>query len=217
VEDDQTLERRSFRDIHQSSLSGKDLGRILALSDGVFAFAITLLVLQLVIPVCTAGTNCNEAWIAGRLNGEYTIFLAYVFTFFIIGTWWVRHHSAFRYVERYDSTLIWLNLLFLLMIAVQPFILGLFAAYSSLEASVVLFGAIQTLAGLLILVLWMHAARAHLLSREADAQVVRYYELRGAVLTLIFLSSAVVALVSLVGAEVLWTLALVLSAYLRRI
>ena len=76
----------------------KGIGRILALSDGVFAIAITLLILEIAIPATTGDTGLTKA----RL-GLWPRYLAYVLSFVVIARFWVTHHLAFRLIGRYGS------------------------------------------------------------------------------------------------------------------
>jgi TMEM175 potassium channel family protein len=92
------------------------IGRILALSDGVFAIAITLLILEISIPAVTDDGGLTKA-----LLGLWPQYLAYVLSFLVIARFWVTHHVAFRPIGRYDAVLVWLNLLLLMFVAFLPF------------------------------------------------------------------------------------------------
>ena len=93
--------------------------RLKALADGVFAIGMTLLVLQLSVPVAKGLSRETELLRElGRLLPE---FLIYVLSFMILGVFWVIHHSIFGFVRRYDTTLVWLNILFLMFVSLIPF------------------------------------------------------------------------------------------------
>ena len=114
-----------------SDRSSADLGRILALSDGIFGFALTLLVLSLVPITVTSGqlhlsgSSASCGALTNCLYSERSAFFGYVIAFWVIGTWWVAHHVTFTMIRRYDPVLVYLNLLFLMLIAITPFLLGL--------------------------------------------------------------------------------------------
>jgi uncharacterized membrane protein len=141
--------------------SGDDVSRILALSDGVFAFAMTLLVINLVVPtsgaLVVAAPNANPNVQLGQylLNNRIS-FLAYGLAFYIIGTWWIVHHRIFRWIERYNRTLMGFNLFFLLFIAVTPFDVGLLANYSNTTVAVSFYAGAQALAGLVLLLMLVY-------------------------------------------------------------
>lgn len=85
-----------------------EFGRIVAFSDGVFAIAITLLVLNLNIE-----TGLTEGQIDNALWAQREFFLAYAISFAVIGRFWLVHHRFFSEVEAFDGRLIGLNLLYL--------------------------------------------------------------------------------------------------------
>jgi TMEM175 potassium channel family protein len=96
--------------------------RLEAFSDGVFAIAITLLVLELSVDTATQdlGKSLLHIWPS---------YLAYVTSFFTIGVIWINHHVLFNYVARVDRGLLYLNLLLLLVVAFTPFPTRLIAEF----------------------------------------------------------------------------------------
>jgi uncharacterized membrane protein len=101
-----------------------DRTRLEALSDGVFAVAITLLVLDLRVPQGAPAGGLGRA-----LNDRWPNYAGYLVSFFIIGIIWVNHHGMLGHVRRVDRTLLFLNLLLLLFVAVIPFPTALLAEY----------------------------------------------------------------------------------------
>jgi uncharacterized membrane protein len=89
--------------------------RLEAFSDGVFAIAATLLVLELHVPTVGSGP------LFALLVGQWPSYAAYAVSFLTIGIIWVNHHAMFALVRRVDRPLLFLNLLLLLVIAVIPF------------------------------------------------------------------------------------------------
>src|SRR5258708_24745966 len=92
------------------------LGRILALSDGVFAFSLTLLVVSLSVP--TAASNST---LASQLADEAPTFFSYIISFVAVPSIWYGHHESFKYIRRYDGRLIALNFGSLPLIPFLPF------------------------------------------------------------------------------------------------
>jgi uncharacterized membrane protein len=88
-------------------------GRIEAFSDGVFAVAITLLVLDLKLP--------GKASVGSELGDQWPSYAAYLVSFLVIGIIWVNHHTLMGKLVRVDRTLLFLNLLLLLFVTVIPF------------------------------------------------------------------------------------------------
>ncbi|MCI4339510.1 MAG: DUF1211 domain-containing protein [Thermoplasmata archaeon] len=198
-------------------IAGEDLNRILALSDGVFAFALTLLVLSLVVPVfpnLPPGVSPTNAQLAGALNADWARFLGYGFAFVMIAIWWVVHHRTFQYIARYDSALVWINMILLIQIAVMPFVLSVYSTYSNLQVAVDLFAGIQVTLGLTATLLWDYARRAKLLKPNVPAPVARYFTRRGYLISLVFAASIVVSFHSVAWAQYTWVFAFVVQRFL---
>jgi uncharacterized membrane protein len=97
--------------------------RIEALSDGVVAIAITLLVLELKVPEVMQHHSDREMLEALlELKME---FLTYFVTFLIAGAFWYLHHLTFHFIKHVDGLLVWINLMFLMFVALLPFSAGL--------------------------------------------------------------------------------------------
>lgn len=99
----------------------KETTRVEAFSDGVFAVAITLLVLDLKVPI--------EPPLLQALAAEWPLFVAYLISFAFILIMWVNHHWMFQHIVRIDSTFMLLNGLLLLGVTLVPFPTSLVAQY----------------------------------------------------------------------------------------
>lgn len=97
--------------------------RIEALSDGVVAIAITLLVLELKVPEVMSHHSDKEM-LEALLELRWE-FATYVVTFLIAGAFWYLHHLTFHFIRHVDGLLVWINLMFLMFIALLPFSAGL--------------------------------------------------------------------------------------------
>jgi len=102
-----------------------DSDRLEAFSDGVFAVAITLLALDLVVP----GPDIKGMSLAGKLFEHRTAFAAFVVSFLTIGIIWVNHHTLLKNFARIDRPLLFINLLLLFFVVCIPFATSTFAAY----------------------------------------------------------------------------------------
>jgi uncharacterized membrane protein len=112
--------------------------RLKALADGVFAVAMTLLVLELVVPEIR---DPNNRELTRVLLTMWPKFLAYVLSFLIGGIFWLVHHTIFDAIKYYDSTLAWINILFLLLVALIPFSTSLLGEYFLQKTSTIIYGA----------------------------------------------------------------------------
>ena len=110
-----------------SGETGRDRDRIVNLSDGVFAIAITLLVLDIRAP--DIPQNMVSSQLPGALLSLWPKYLSYVLSFVGISAFWLIHHSIFRPIRSYDRILLYLNLLFLMVVAFLPFPTSLLGEY----------------------------------------------------------------------------------------
>jgi uncharacterized membrane protein len=116
--------------------TGQSLGHLTALSDGLFAVAMTLLVLDLRVPVGAAGAAYSEHGLAAALLELGPNFAAYLLSFTMLGTFWLAQHTLLGILGRCDRTLSWINLGFLFVVSLLPFSAALLAHYVHLRLAV---------------------------------------------------------------------------------
>ena len=117
---------------------GLEKNRLEALIDGIFAVALTLLVLDIKLPDDVAIATNDE--LVTRLVGLERHFVIYVITFVVIGMYWINHHIQFHFVVRTNRTLIWINLLYVLLISFLPFGTDLIGDHKELELPCIIYG-----------------------------------------------------------------------------
>jgi uncharacterized membrane protein len=131
-------------------------GRVESFSDGVFGFAITLLVVTIAEPG-------DYRHLAQNLGQHWPSLAAYVVSFAIIGIMWLNHHSVFSHFEKVDRNLIYLNLLLLMTVAFLPYptgVLGQALARGVGErTAAVVYGTTMALNGLAWAGLWLYSSR----------------------------------------------------------
>jgi uncharacterized membrane protein len=199
------IERRSqlTEEDESSERSGYGLDRLLALSDGVFAFAVTLLVLDLVVPALSPGASSADLWQA--LSNDYVGFFSYVLSFLIAGLWWNAHNRNFRHIRSSDSTLRWLNLLFLLWIALLSFFTKILDQYNTLQIAVILYATDQAAAGIFMTLSWWYASRNHrLVDKNLKKSTIRSRTLTNIVAPLFFVISMGISFMSPTIATYSW-------------
>ena len=149
---------------------GLSTGRLEALSDGVFAIAITLLVLDIAVPA-HAGKD-----LLGAVTHQWPAYLAYAVSFSTIGALWLGHNVITEYLDRADAVFVRLNLLLLFLVALLPFPTRLFADYlgenQPERVAATIYGVSLLVASTLLWVLWRYAVHAHLVRPDmADEEV----------------------------------------------
>ena len=116
--------------------SGQSLERLTALTDGLFAVAMTLLVLGLRVPAAKAGTTLTESGLWHALLHLGPSFAAYLLSFTMLGTFWLAQHTLLTILGRCDRTLTWIHLGFLFVVTMLPFSATLLAHYVHLRLAV---------------------------------------------------------------------------------
>ena len=144
--------------------------RIESFSDGVFAIAITLLVLEIKVPHFGDG-NARE--LASELLHLWPSYFAYIFSFVMIGIHWVQHHYVFKLYERSDHNFALLNGLYLMCIAFVPFptaVLARYVADPAVQKTAIVFYAVGLfLPALAYVLIWLYATHNHrLVHRNLD-------------------------------------------------
>jgi uncharacterized membrane protein len=196
-----------------------DVSRIIALSDGVFAFAMTLLVIYLVVPSAPPGSNVPSfsPQLAHLLQQQLGGFVVYGFTFLFLGLYWTSHHRLFRHIRRYDNLLVWLNLTFLMFVAVNPFVFSFFLTYDNTQVGVAVYAAVQACMGGLLAAIWFHATRApRLVDVDLDERIVRFDRLRTGVSPVMFAFSVGLTFIDVRVAVYWWIVNFVLLMVLGR-
>ena len=152
------------------------LDRCKALADGVFAIVVTLLVLGIDVP---ANHNFSEEGLIKFLDRISFHLLIYGISFWLAGTYWVQHSAILHYFRHGNRMVIWLNLLFLFPVTLLPFVTELKGTYRFEPLVTLLFGSLQILIGLALVLLWNYAvSNPTLLLREIDASLARKVTLR---------------------------------------
>ena len=191
-----------------------EFGRALAFSDGLFAIAMTLLVVAIAVPNLNHGDNVHE--LADALGDLAPDFVSFFISFAVIGRYWIAHHQFVSKLGEMDQALLGLNLLYLAFIAFLPFPTALLGSYFENPLSIVIYAVNVGLVSGMEVVLYRHAYRAHLLDRQPPADVYRFVVLMSLSPVLFFTLSVPVAFASTTVAVVIWFLGIPLGAMADR-
>ncbi|HEY6779763.1 MAG TPA: TMEM175 family protein [Thermoleophilaceae bacterium] len=186
----------------------KDLGRVVAFTDGVMAVAITLLVLNIEVPVLPSGAGEDE--LVDELVKLLPSLGAYALSFALIGRYWVIHHRLFEGLRSFDGWLMFLNLLFLALIALMPFATDLSDRYGEEPVAAAVFGTIVGSAGL---VHWLMATRIVRAGHAHDwhrSRAERSASMSNLLLTIVFFASVPLAFIDPRISAAMWTGTLIL-------
>jgi uncharacterized membrane protein len=179
--------------------AGVEFSRIVAFSDGVFAIAITLLVLALDVP-----EHADD--LTRVLENQEGDLFAYALSFAVLGRWWLGHHRFFGSLERFDGPLMGLNLFYLAWIALVPFSSEVLGDYGDETAGVVLYAANMAGVALAFAAQIVYAYRRGLMKPEVRRGERRFAAPATFVAGGVFLVSIPVAFVSPLAAMLMWLL-----------
>lgn len=174
-----------------------EFSRIVAFSDGVFAIAITLLVLNLHIPKELHGESVGAA-----LWHERESLVAYGISFAVVGRYWLIHHRLFGEVTRFDPRLLGLNLFYLAWVVLVPFSSEVIGDHASDTGGIVIYAVNLAVVAVLGWVMAADAHRAGLTKLRPEDE--REYRYRALFVALVFTASIPVAFVAPDVAPLLW-------------
>lgn len=194
----------SMLDTKHEAGGAADLSRIIMLSDGVFAIALTLLVLEIKVP-----GGIPPAELPRELAAMAPKVLIYLISFLVIGSAWDGHQRTLRQIKRADSTLTWLNLVMLLFVTILPATSALLGEYPDAAISAVCISLNGCLLNLMQWLIWRHATRQHqLVSVDLSLVIIKRINTLIAFTTITFGLAAVMALINVPLAYVMWIVAL---------
>jgi len=188
-----------------------DTGRLETFADGVFAIAITLLVLGIAIPKATED-------LGAALVRQWPEFAAYAVSFLTIGIMWVQHHRLFTLIGRSNPTFAMINVVFLMFLAFVPYPTGVLAQQlgsgHDAELATLLYGGTMVCIAIMYNAIWRYAASrdGHLLrhapsaAQRAEARGYRYGPPIYLLITLVGVVSPVLALVGFGAYAAYWAL-----------
>jgi uncharacterized membrane protein len=192
----------------------KDVERLAAFSDAIYAFSMTVLAVDIKVPI-VAGDPAST--LPPAMLEQLPHFLSFIFAFLVVALFWTGHHRMFRHVRRVDIWLIWLNIFMLMFIAFMPVPAGYLGEYGQLGFIAAFYAGVVIAISLCSLALWRHAATAGLLDKDLNPRLIRLYQWRTIVPAVVFALSIPVAFtLGSFAAEWSWLLVLPLRAYLGR-
>ncbi|MFX1482660.1 MAG: TMEM175 family protein [Promethearchaeota archaeon] len=202
--------------VEDTTETSLELERIVFFSDAVMAIVSTILVIELALPDLGAAELADQ--LPEILISLLPKFMSYALSFLIIGSFWVRHHIIFSYIRKYDYRLIWLNIIFLLFLALIPFATDVLGATVFVTASVIFYSGIVASASAIFLIMWVYASRNNrLVSLSLSKQIIKYEKTRSIITTTSFLLAIPAALVDVRLGLVIWAIAPSLFGIHRRI
>ena len=192
-----------------------EFSRTLAFTDGLFAIAMTLLVVSIGVPQISGGDESihDLAEGIGDLSGA---FVSFFISFAVIGRYWLAHHTYFSALARIDRAIIALNLVYLAFIAFLPFPTALLGEYFENPLSITIYAVNVAIVSGMEVVLFAYAQNHDLLERKLPRDIYRYGTAMSLAPVVFFLLSIPVAFISTTLAACCWFLGIPFAAVAQR-
>jgi uncharacterized membrane protein len=181
---------------HQEERQKFQVERMILFTDAVFAIAITLLILEIKVPNLAYEDLSNEKLIQAVFGFPgFITWIGFMISFWVIALYWIDHHRTFAYVDNYDGKLVFLNLLFLLSIAIMPFTSALYSKYIDYSFPTKLYCFNIALTGFVKLWIWYYVInpKNKICTSSIDHIKKRYHTLRSWVAPVIFTLTGLLA------------------------
>jgi len=185
---------------HDLSQNQFQLERFVFFTDGVFAICITLLIIEIKVPNQEELKIYTDSSLLKYLSHAALQFFGFLISFGIIGHYWSVHHRIFGYAKNYTTTLIWINLAFLLSVVLLPFSSGLLGEYGSDTTMYLPYGvyvANMCFTGFMNCWLWLYVSnpKRDLLTRKISRARIQLGLNRSAVVPIIFILSFLISFI----------------------
>lgn len=147
---------------HYNQIAGQRIQRIEAISDGVFAIAMTLLILDIKVPVSEA--IHTEGDLIKAFIGLTPKFLSYFLSFITLGIYWAAQATQFHFISKSDRHLNWIDLFFLLFVSLVPFTTAFLSQYITFRFAIFVYWLNIIMLGLILALHWSYANKRNFIS-----------------------------------------------------
>ena len=187
--------------------------RMESLTDGIFAFAMTLLVLNMILPSDAAITQTSSAALFSLLPAFYH----YIIAFFILAAFWMGHHAQFSMVHHIDKNFLFLNAIGLFFVTLVPFSTSFIGDYSSDTLATCLFEFNLLILGLVLAFQWYYSSHNHrLISPELSQYDIQLRMNRSLVIPAISLAAMILTVVGFSSSSMLYMASPLVSYFVER-
>jgi uncharacterized membrane protein len=176
------------------AIAGRSLERLAALSDGVFAVAMTLLVLDLRVPAASSIHSSKELWFA--LGASAPSILTYLMSFLTLGIFWLAQQAQLHHCRHSDKRLTWIHIAYLLIVTLLPFSTALLSRFMAYQASVLCYWLNLMLLGAVLFASIRYAKKAHLVSEDTSESPASIHERRILIFQMIYFIGALASFIS---------------------
>jgi TMEM175 potassium channel family protein len=188
---------------------------VISFGDAIFAFAITLMTLSIDIP--DLPPNLTESELLSRLYDMYPQVEDYIISFAVIAIFWISYHQVFNFIKESHISMVYLNLLFLLLITFLSITTSLVIDYGSYQISYVIYCIVVIMTSSLLALIWWYATKDYrLVDKDIHPLFVRGLMVNLLLFPFVFAISILVSFFNLDIAQYLWLIIAPLNFAVRR-
>ncbi len=196
----------------QSMLMEKN--RMESLTDGIFAFAMTLLVVDMILPRDAVITQTASAALFSLIPAFYH----YIIAFFILAAFWMGHHDQFSKVHHIDRNFLFLNAIGLFFVTLVPFSTSFIGDYSQDTVATCVFEFNLLILGLILVFQWYYSSHNHrLISPELSPFEIRHRMYRGLIIPAISLAAIITAVMGFDSSTMLYMASPLVTYFVERV
>lgn len=193
----------------------KELDRIMAFSDGIFGVAITLLVLTIDVP--NISPDSADQLLPGHLIKLWPQFLSYFLGFVVIGSFWIVHHQKLKFIKKYDSVFLWLNIITLFLVSLLPFSTNMLGDYGKSQVAFLFYGINLLGVAVMFLIMWLYATASHrLVDSDLSPKIIKEGDIMGVGMCLVFLASIGLSFIHVEFSKYIWLLVIPMIFLFKR-
>ena len=188
---------------------------VISFSDAVFAFAITLMALSIDIP--DLPTHLTQSELLDKLYGLYPQFESYIISFAVIAIFWVSYHQVFNHIKGSHITMVYLNLLFLLLITLLSLSTSLVINYGTYQIPYVIYCFIVIMTSSLLATIWWHATKnKSLIDKNLHPFFIKGILVNLMSIPIVFIISIIISFINLDIAQYFWLVIAPLNIAIKR-
>ena len=188
---------------------------VISFGDAIFAFAITLMTLSIDIPVLP--NNLTESQLMSALYDMYPQVESYIISFAVISIFWISYHQVFNFITKSHISLVYLNLLFLLLITFLSITTSLVIEYGSYQISYVIYCIVVIMTSSLLALLWWYGTKGYrLIDKDIHPLFIRGMMVNLLLVPFVFAISILVSFFNLDIAQYVWLIIVPLNIAVRR-
>lgn len=190
------------------------LEHIVTFSDAVFAFALTLMALNIDIP--DLALDLSEQQLTERLYEMIPYLESYILSFFIIALFWVSYHQIFNHIKESYISMVYLNLVFLLLITILSISTSLVISFDKYQISYLIYYLVVVVTSTLLMGIWWYALRIDAVSETLHPYFKKGMLVQLGIIPIVFVLAIGISFINLNVAQYFWLILIPINIYVRQ-